>query len=203
MRRLGQHRLALVSAGLFLLLTLNAQTPPLIETIEYQEQNLLLSASASPAQHWLATDTLGRDQFTRILYGSRISLMVGFVATAVALGIGVLWGATAGYLGGRVDNALMRIVDVLYALPFVIFIILLTVIFGSSLLLLFLAIGAVEWLTMARIVRGQVLTIKRQEFIEAAIAMGLSRWRIIGRHVIPNAVGPIIGATTLTMPSVI
>src|SRR5690625_7720665 len=119
--------------------------------------------------------------------------MVGFVATAVALGIGVLWGATAGYLGGRVDNALMRIVDVLYALPFVIFIILLTVIFGSSLLLLFLAIGAVEWLTMARIVRGQVLTINRQEFIDADIDLWCSRCRIYGSHVTPHSVDSYIG----------
>src|SRR5690606_35528415 len=126
--------------------------------------------------HWLGTDVLGRDQLTRIMYGSRVSLMVGFIATAVALIIGVLWGAVAGFLGGRVDAVMMRIVDVLYALPFIIFIILLTVIFGSSMLLLFVAIGAVEWLTMARIVRGQVLTIKRQECIEAAVSMGLSRW---------------------------
>src|SRR5690554_663922 len=203
LRRLGQNRLALVSAGFLLLLTLVALITPWIAPYEYQEQNLLLGASSPSAQHWLGTDTLGRDQFTRILYGSRISLMVGFVATAVALGIGVLWGATAGYLGGRVDNALMRIVDVLYALPFTIFIILLTVIFGSSMLLLFLAIGAVEWLTMARIVRGQVLSIKRQEFIEAAVSMGLSPWQIIRRHLIPNVLGPVIVYTTLTIPSVI
>ncbi|MDQ2077887.1 ABC transporter permease [Marinimicrobium sp. ABcell2] len=203
MHRLFKNRLALVSAGFLLLLILVALLTPWIAPYAYQDQNLLLGASSPSAQHWLGTDTLGRDQLTRILYGTRVSLMVGFVATAVALGIGVLWGATAGYLGGRVDNAMMRIVDVLYALPFAIFIILLTVIFGSSMLLLFLAIGAVEWLTMARIVRGQVLTIKRQEYIEAAIAMGLSRWRIIRRHVIPNAVGPIIVYTTLTIPSVI
>jgi oligopeptide transport system permease protein len=137
------------------------------------------------------------------MYGSRVSLTVGFIATSVALLIGVLWGATAGFLGGRVDAIMMRIVDVLYALPFTIFIILLTVVFGSSMLLLFLAIGAVEWLTMARIVRGQVLTIKRQEFVEAAISMGLSPWQIITRHLIPNVLGPIIVYTTLTIPSVI
>ena len=137
------------------------------------------------------------------MYGSRVSLMVGFIATAVALTIGVLWGAIAGFIGGRVDTMMMRIVDALYALPFTIFIILLTVIFGSSMLLLFLAIGAVEWLTMARIVCGQVLTFKRQEFVEAAISMGLSPWRIISRHLIPNVLGPVIVYTTLTIPSVI
>ncbi len=202
-RRLRKNHLAMVSLVFLLCLVLLALLTPWIAPYEYQEQNLLLGASPPSSDHWLGTDTLGRDQFTRILYGSRISLMVGFIATAVALLIGVLWGATAGYLGGRVDNAMMRFVDVLYGLPFAVFIILLTVIFGSSLLLLFLVIGAVEWLTMARIVRGQVLTVRRQEYIEAAVAMGLSSWRIIRRHVIPNAVGPIIVYTTLTIPSVI
>jgi oligopeptide transport system permease protein len=137
------------------------------------------------------------------MYGSRVSLMVGFVATSVALLIGVLWGATAGFFGGRVDAIMMRIVDALFALPFTIFVILLTVIFGSSMLLLFLAIGAVEWLTMARIVRGQVLNIKQQEFVEAAVTIGLSPWQIITRHLIPNVVGPVIVYTTLTIPGVI
>jgi oligopeptide transport system permease protein len=137
------------------------------------------------------------------MYGSRVSLMVGFIATTVALLIGVFWGATAGYLGGRIDSFMMRTVDVLYALPFTIFIILLTVIFGSSMLLLFLAIGAVEWLTMARIVRGQVLTLKQQEFVEAAVAIGLSPRNIISRHLIPNTLGPVIVYATLTIPSVI
>jgi len=132
-----------------------------------------------------------------------VSLMVGFIATAVALLIGVSWGATAGFIGGRLDAIMMRIVDALFALPFIIFIILLTVIFGSSMVLLFVAIGAVEWLTMARIVRGQVLGIKQQEFVEAAISMGLSPWKIITRHLIPNVLGPIIIYTTLTIPSVI
>lgn len=201
--RLRKNKAAMIGAAILIFLIVVALLTPWIAPYSYQQQNLALGASPPSAAHWLGTDVLGRDQLTRIMYGSRVSLMVGFVATTVALLIGVLWGAIAGFLGGRVDAVLMRIVDVLYALPFTIFIILLTVIFGSSMLLLFLAIGAVEWLTMARIVRGQVLTIKRQEFVEAAVSMGLSRWQIIRRHLIPNVLGPIIVYTTLTIPSVI
>lgn len=201
--RLRKNKAAMTGAIILILLIAVALLTPWIAPYSYQQQNLLLGASPPSAAHWLGTDVLGRDQLTRVMYGSRVSLMVGFIATTVALLIGVLWGATAGFLGGRVDAVMMRIVDVIYALPFTIFIILLTVIFGSSMLLLFLAIGAVEWLTMARIVRGQVLTIKRQEFIEAAVSMGLSRWQIIRRHLIPNVLGPIIVYTTLTIPSVI
>ncbi|AQT59592.1 peptide ABC transporter permease [Cellvibrio mixtus] len=201
--RLKKNKMAMLGLFVILFMVAIALLTPWIAPYSYEEQNLDLGASAPSADHWLGTDTLGRDQLTRIMYGSRISLMVGFIATAVALTIGVLWGAIAGFVGGRVDAVMMRIVDALYALPFTIFIILLTVIFGSSMLLLFLAIGAVEWLTMARIVRGQVLTIKRQEFVEAAISMGLSPWRIITRHLIPNVLGPVIVYTTLTIPSVI
>ena len=201
--RLRKNKMAM--SGLYFLigLIIIAVLTPWIAPYSYEEQNLELGASPPSAQHWLGTDILGRDQLTRIMYGSRISLAVGFIATAVALTIGVLWGATAGFVGGRTDAFMMRIVDALYALPFTIFIILLTVVFGSSLLLLFLAIGAVEWLTMARIVRGQVLAIKKQEYVEAAISMGLSPWRIISRHLIPNVLGPVIVYTTLTIPSVI
>lgn len=201
--RLRNNKMAMVGLYFLVFLTLVALLTPWIAPYSYEEQNLELGASAPSAAHWLGTDILGRDQLTRVMYGSRISLMVGFIATAVALTIGVLWGATAGFLGGRVDAIMMRIVDALYALPFTIFIILLTVVFGSSMLLLFLAIGAVEWLTMARIVRGQVLAIKKQEFVEAAISMGLSPARIISRHLIPNVLGPVIVYTTLTIPSVI
>lgn len=201
--RLRKNRMAMLSFYFLLGLVIIAILTPWIAPYSYEEQNLELGASAPSAQHWLGTDILGRDQLTRIMYGSRISLMVGFIATAVALTIGVLWGAIAGFVGGRTDAFMMRIVDALYALPFTIFIILLTVVFGSSMLLLFLAIGAVEWLTMARIVRGQVLTIKQQEFVEAAVSIGLSPWRIISRHLIPNVLGPVIVYTTLTIPSVI
>src|SRR5690606_37554629 len=202
-RRLYKNKMAMLGLIVLACLTIIALLTPWIAPYTYQGQNLAMGATPPSAQHWLGTDVLGRDQLTRVMYGSRISLMVGFIATAVALLIGVLWGAIAGFIGGRVDTVMMRIVDALYALPFTIFIILLTVIFGSSMLLLFLAIGAVEWLTMARIVRGQVLSIKRQEFIEAAVSMGLSRWQIIRRHLIPNVLGPVIVYTTLTIPSVI
>ena len=152
--------------------------------------------------HLLGTDELGRDLFTRILYGGRISLMVGLCATAVSLTIGVLFGAVAGFFGGRVDDLMMRFVDILYALPFTIFVILLTVIFDRNIWNLFLAIGAVEWLTMSRIVRGQVLSLRKQEFVEAAIALGIPQWRIVLRHIIPNCLGTVIVYTTLTIPVV-
>lgn len=203
LRRLRKNKMAMVGLAILLGMVIIALLTPWIAPYEYDAQNLDLGASPPSTAHWLGTDVFGRDQLTRIMYGSRVSLMVGFIATTVALLIGVFWGATAGYLGGRIDSFMMRTVDVLYALPFTIFIILLTVIFGSSMLLLFLAIGAVEWLTMARIVRGQVLTLKQQEFVEAAVAIGLSPRNIISRHLIPNTLGPVIVYATLTIPSVI
>ena len=201
--RLKQNKLAISGIIILSIIAVSALLAPWISPYSYAEQNLALGASPPSWQHLLGTDTLGRDLLTRILYGSRISLMVGIIATSVALAIGVTWGIVAGYLGGIVDNVMMRIVDILYALPFAIFIILLTVVFGRSLLLLFLAIGAVEWLTMARIVRGQVLSIKQQEFIDAAITIGISKNNIMFKHVLPNTIGPIIVYTTLTIPSVI
>ena len=142
-RRLRKNKLAMFGLGFLALLILISLFTPLIAPYEYEAQDLYKGATPPSAEHWLGTDVLGRDQFTRILYGSRISLMVGFIATSVALLIGVTWGTVAGYFGGKIDAIMMRIVDILYALPFSIFIILLTVVFGRSLLLLFLAIGAV------------------------------------------------------------
>jgi len=168
----------------------------------YEQQNLALGPVPPNHAHWLGTDRMGRDLLARLLYGGRISLMVGLLATVVSLVIGVLYGAVSGFAGGKVDMALMRLVDILYALPFTIFVILLMVFFGQNIILLFVAIGAVEWLTMSRIVRGQVMAIKQQEFIEAARALGLRRRRILFRHILPNLLGPIIVYATLTVPEV-
>jgi oligopeptide transport system permease protein len=200
--RLRKNRLAVLGGAVLLVLIIVALLTPWIAPYDYETQNLDLGATPPSAAHWLGTDIFGRDVLTQIMYGGRVSLAVGFIATAVALLIGVTWGAIAGYVGGRVDAAMMRLVDILYALPFMIFIVLLMVIFGRNVLLLFLAIGAVEWLTMARIMRSQVQALRQQEFVEAAISLGLSPGAIIRRHVVPNALGPIIVYTTLTIPSV-
>ena len=200
--RLRKNKLALLGGSILLFMVVVALLTPWIAPYSYQAQNLDLGASAPSAAHWLGTDIFGRDVLTQIMYGGRISLAVGFIATAVALLIGVTWGAVAGYVGGRVDAVMMRLVDILYALPFMIFIVLLMVVFGRNILLLFLAIGAVEWLTMARIMRSQVQSLRQQEFVEAAVSVGLSPAAIIRKHVVPNALGPIIVYTTLTIPSV-
>ena len=200
--RLYKNKPAAFSALVLCLMVLAALVTPWIAPYDYEVQNLDMGATAPSATHWLGTDIFGRDLLTQILYGGRISLAVGFVATAVALVIGVSWGAIAGYFGGRVDSIMMRFVDIVYALPFMIFIILLMVVFGRNIVLLFVAIGAVEWLTMARIMRTQVQNLKQQEFVEAAVSLGLPSSSIIFKHILPNAIGPIIVYTTLTIPSV-
>ena len=202
LHRLFANKLALFGASFVIILILLALLTPLIAPYEYDFQNRALSASGPSASHLLGTDYLGRDLLTRMLYGSRISLMVGFIATAVALMIGVSWGIIAGYLGGSVDAWMMRIVDALYGIPFIILIILLMVVFGRNLILMFMAIGAVEWLTMARIVRAQVTSLKRTEFVLSAQAMGVKEISIMTRHLLPNTLGPVIVYATLTVPQV-
>ncbi len=201
-RRLRKNRLAVAGGVALVLLALACVFGPFLSSYGYADQNLDNSFAAPGRAHWLGTDQLGRDLLVRMLYGGRISLGVGLCATFVALTIGVVYGAVAGYLGGRTDAVMMRLVDIMYALPFTIFVILLMVFFGRNIVLLFVAIGAVEWLTMARIVRSQIMALKKMEFIEAARSLGYSHARIIFRHLLPNALGPIIVYTTLTIPAV-
>lgn len=202
LKRLSRNKLAMLCA-LLLLVTVVACYGAGLSPYGYAEQNLALGATAPSLQHWLGTDVLGRDNLTRILYGGQLSLAVAFASTSVALFIGISWGGIAGYAGGRTDIIMMRIVDSLYALPFMILIILLMVVFGRNLLLMFLAIGAVEWLTMARIVRAQVMMIKQQDYVLAAELLGLPTSTILTRHILPNIIGPVIIYTTLTIPQVI
>lgn len=201
-RRLRRNRLAVVGGLLLVVLAATCVIGPWLSPWAYDGMDLNHGFEAPSATHWFGTDQLGRDLLVRMLYGGRISLGVGLCATFVALTIGVVYGAVAGYLGGRTDAAMMRIVDIMYALPFTIFVILLMVFFGRNIVLLFVAIGAVEWLTMARIVRAQIMALKRMEFIEAARSLGYGHTRIIFRHLLPNALGPIIVYTTLTIPAV-
>ena len=200
-RRLRRNRLAVAGAAVLAVLAILCAFGPIFAQ-SYQETRLYLGATPPSRAHWLGTDYLGRDLLSRVLYGGRISILVGLVATFVALVIGVTYGAIAGFVGGKTDALMMRIVDILYALPFTVFVILLMVFFGRNIFLLFFAIGAVEWLTMARIVRGQVMSVKKMEVIEAARTLGLGRRRIIFRHIIPNVLGPVIVYTTLTIPAV-
>ncbi len=200
--RLRKNKMAVFGFVVITIISLLSIFGPFVVKYSYEEQNLDLGKSPPSADHWLGTDKLGRDQLSRILYGGRISLLVGLCATAVSLTIGVLYGTIAGFVGGKLDAVMMRAVDILYALPFTIFVILLMVFVGRNIILLFLAIGAVEWLTMARIVRAQVQSLRKQEFIEACHSLGLRRRRIILRHMIPNVLGPIVVYTTLTIPAV-
>ena len=202
--RLLRNRAAVVSMWILGFLVLVAIFGPMVWVHDYRTISDLRTINPTLENwHIFGTDLQGRDLFARTMIGLRISLLVGVVATAVSLVIGVTWGATAGYLGGRIDNLMMRFVDVLYALPFIFFVILLLTVFERNIVLIFAAIGAIEWLTMSRIVRGQTLAIKGKEFIEAARAAGVSRRGIIFRHILPNVIGPVAVYVTLTIPVVI
>jgi oligopeptide transport system permease protein len=205
--RLRANRAALAAGAVVVLLMLAALLGPLLSPYALDHVDWSLSPLASPPSlangHWFGTDSNGRDLFVRVWSGTQVSLLVALLATAVSVVIGVGWGATAGYLGGRVDGWMMRVVDVLYALPYMFFVIILTVVFGRSLWLIFLAIGAVGWLTMARIVRGQALALRQREFVAAAVTLGLPAHRIIARHIVPNVLGTVVVYATLTVPQVI
>ena len=206
-RRLRRNRAAIAALAMLGALVVASLVGPALSQYSIDQVDWTLASLASPPSlensHWFGTDSNGRDLFVRVWSGTQVSLLVALLATAVSLVIGVAWGATAGYLGGRVDDWMMRFVDVLYALPYMFFVIILTVVFGRSLFLIFLAIGAVGWLTMARIVRGQALSLRHQPFVDAAITLGLPTHRIIARHIVPNVVGTVIVYATLTVPQVI
>jgi oligopeptide transport system permease protein len=206
-QRLRSNRLVVAASIAIALLVVTALfgpwlSPWRLDQVDWSLNPLATAPSLSNA-HWFGTDGNGRDLFVRVWQGTRVSLLVALLATAVSVVIGVAWGATAGYLGGRTDGWMMRFVDVLYALPYMFFVIILTVVFGRSLWLIFLAIGAVGWLTMARIVRGQALALRRREFVTAAVTLGLPAHRIISRHIVPNVLGTVIVYATLTVPQVI
>lgn len=206
LRRLLRNRVAMTSGLLIVLFTLFATLGPLLVFHDFDAINW--DAMARPPQleggHLFGTDRLGRDLLARSMYAVRISLFVGLAATAVTVVIGIAWGATAGYLGGRVDQLMMRVVDVLYALPYFFIVIVLTTLMpGDSIQVLLLAIAAVGWLTTARIVRGQALALRRREFVEAAIATGVPTPRVLSRHIVPNVMGTVIVYATLTIPNMI
>lgn len=203
--RLARNKAAVVSIVFLCVLIVVALLGPFFIPYNYEDPdwNAFRAPPSIETGHYFGTDQNGRDLLARTLYGTQVSLAVAFVATLVSVTIGVIYGATAGYIGGRVDQAMMRFVDIMYALPYILFVILLMVIFGRNVYLLFAAIGALEWLTMARIVRGQTLSIKQREFVEAARASGLSSAAIIFRHIIPNLVGPVVIYAALTVPEII
>ena len=199
------NRAAIVGIVLLALITAFAFIAPMLSPhdMETNDWERIQIAPNAAQQHWFGTDANGRDLFVRVAAGARVSLAIGLITTLVSVAIGVFYGAIAGYVGGRTDQIMMRVVDVLYALPLFFAIIILVTVFGRNIFLVFLAIGAVEWLTIARIVRGQTMAAKQLEYVEAARALGASPARIILRHIVPNVVGPVIVFSTLLIPTVI
>jgi oligopeptide transport system permease protein len=198
-----RNRLMLVCGGALALIVLASLFAPWIAPYSYEQIDLALGASPPSGAHWFGTDTLGRDLFSRCLYGGQISIAVGIVGTLVSLLIGVLYGALAGYWGGRADELMMRFVDFLYSLPYLFLVIILLVFFSNSIVMLFVALGLVQWLTMSRIVRGQTLSLKNSEFVQAARLSGTGSLGILFRHLLPNMLGAIVAYGTLTVPQVI
>jgi oligopeptide transport system permease protein len=200
--RFGRQRSAMVALFALLVVCLLCGVGPKCTGYDANAQDLVLGASEPSAAHWLGTDTLGRDTLTRVMVGGQVSLMIGCLATGVALLLGVSYGLVSGLAGGKVDALMMRVVDVLYALPTMPLVILLVALYERSLMLLFLVIGFLEWLTMSRVVRGQTLALKKQDFVTAARAYGAGWWRILLRHLLPHVTGIVIVYASLTMPAV-
>jgi oligopeptide transport system permease protein len=202
-RRFLQHRLALASFGLLALVSLFALVGPWVSGYTYYETNLRFHDQPPSRAFWFGTDDLGRDVFTRVAYGARISLFVGLTAALIDVLIGIAYGGVAGYSGGSVDLLLMRLADILYAIPYLLVVILLTVVMGSGLATIVAAMTITGWIGMARMVRGEVVRLKSRPYVQAAIALGASPSRILFRHIIPNALGPIIVMMTFTVPTAI
>lgn len=202
-RRFARNRAAMTSIVILTLIGITSILVPMLwpHGIEDASWEKIMAPPSFADWHWFGTDSNGRDLFVRTFYGGRISLTIGLLTTVVALLIGVTYGAFAGYIGGRIDGLMMRFVDVMYSLPLIFFIIILVTVFGRNIFLVFVAIGAVEWLTMSRIVRGQTLSVKSKEYVESAVAIGLSRWAILRRYIIPNVLGPVVVYVTLLIPT--
>jgi len=202
-RRLKQNKMAMLGLYTIVFIILLAFFGPMFSKYSYSDQFLEKQGLGPCKEFWFGTDTLGRDIFVRVLYGARISLAVGFMASIINLTIGILYGGISGYMGGRVDNVMMRIVDMFYSIPLVLYVIMLMVIIGPGLKSIFIALGAIYWVEMARIVRGQILSLKEQEFVLAARALGSDSKRILLRHLIPNCMGVIIVTISMSIPRAI
>ena len=202
-QRFKLNRLAVVGAGIIAVMIVLAIIGPMISPYTYADQSLVDANQSPSLAHWFGTDTLGRDIYTRVMYGARISLTIGIVAALLNLVIGVIYGGIAGYFGGKTDRIMMAIVDVLYGIPLLLYVILLMVVIGPGLTSIFIALGITYWLNMARIVRSQIVKVREEEYIIAAETMGIPKWRILWRHILPNCVGPIIITLTLAIPDAI
>ncbi len=201
--RFRRNRLAVIGLIMICILILFAVFGPFLSKYSYYEQNLYKFFQAPSSRNLFGTDQLGRDLLTRTMYGARISLTVGIVASLISLMIGVTYGGISGYVGGKTDTLMMRFIDVLYGIPLILFVIVLMVLFKPGLINVFIALGAVYWLNMARIVRGQVLSLKERDYVSAAKSLGASDVRIIFAHIIPNLIGPVIVTLTFNIPEAI
>lgn len=202
-QRLAMNKLALLGLFIIFLVLAWAIIGPFLSPYSYADQNLLATNQGPSLSHWFGTDSLGRDLYTRVLYGARISLLIGIVAALINFFIGALYGGIAGFVGGSVDRCMMAVVDILYGIPLLLYVILLMVVLGPGLVSIFLALGIAYWLTMARIVRSQIMKIKTEDYVTAAVTMGFPKWRILVRHILPNCLGPIIVTMTLAIPDAI